>query len=157
MSTEDKYRRFNKTVSLINYHFVFCPRYRRKIFRIDGVEDCFKSVVPQICRENQVQILAMECHVDHVHLFLSAPPILSPAEIMYRIKGGSARAIRQTFPNIGSSAGLWSRSYFVSTAGEVSADTIRRYVETQKTRPVSKKELQKKLAREAAARQDART
>ncbi|MGE8204765.1 IS200/IS605 family transposase, partial [Heyndrickxia sp. NPDC080065] len=28
----DKYRRTSTTVSLINYHFVFCPRYRRKIF-----------------------------------------------------------------------------------------------------------------------------
>ncbi|MGH0674366.1 IS200/IS605 family transposase, partial [Bacillus pacificus] len=24
------YRRTKTTVSLINYHFVFCPRYRRK-------------------------------------------------------------------------------------------------------------------------------
>ncbi|PFM05730.1 IS200/IS605 family transposase, partial [Bacillus anthracis] len=26
----DDYRRTKTTVSLINYHFVFCPRYRRK-------------------------------------------------------------------------------------------------------------------------------
>ncbi|RQD68049.1 MAG: IS200/IS605 family transposase, partial [Tindallia sp. MSAO_Bac2] len=25
------YRRTQTTVSLINYHFVFCPRYRRKV------------------------------------------------------------------------------------------------------------------------------
>ncbi|MEI3621167.1 IS200/IS605 family transposase, partial [Bacillus thuringiensis] len=25
------YRRAKTTVSLLNYHFVFCPRYRRKI------------------------------------------------------------------------------------------------------------------------------
>ena len=30
---------------------------------------------------------------------------------------------------------LWTRSFFVSTAGDVSALTIHRYVETQKTRP----------------------
>lgn len=29
---ENNYRRTHTTVSLINYHFVFCPRYRRKIF-----------------------------------------------------------------------------------------------------------------------------
>ncbi|MEJ6528296.1 IS200/IS605 family transposase, partial [Exiguobacterium sp. USCH10] len=29
---ETNYRRTHTTVSLINYHFVFCPRYRRKIF-----------------------------------------------------------------------------------------------------------------------------
>ncbi|TPG87842.1 IS200/IS605 family transposase, partial [Brevibacillus laterosporus] len=26
-----EYRRTTTTVSLINYHFVFCPRYRRKV------------------------------------------------------------------------------------------------------------------------------
>ncbi len=30
----NKYRKTITTVSLINYHFVFCPRYRRKIFDI---------------------------------------------------------------------------------------------------------------------------
>ncbi|PRO64475.1 IS200/IS605 family transposase, partial [Alkalicoccus urumqiensis] len=29
---ENQYRKTNTTVSLLNYHFVFCPRYRRKIF-----------------------------------------------------------------------------------------------------------------------------
>lgn len=40
---ENKYRRTKTTVSLINYHFVFCPRYRRKIFNIPGVEIRFKK------------------------------------------------------------------------------------------------------------------
>ena len=35
---ETKYRRTQTTVSFINYHFVFCPRYRRKIFDIPEVE-----------------------------------------------------------------------------------------------------------------------
>lgn len=39
------YRRTATTVSLVNYHFVFCPRYRRKIFLIDGVEARFKELV----------------------------------------------------------------------------------------------------------------
>ena len=32
------------------------------------------------------------------------------------------------------SSTLWTRSYFVSTAGNVSRETIRRYVEEQKIR-----------------------
>ncbi|MCI7322723.1 MAG: IS200/IS605 family transposase, partial [Lachnospiraceae bacterium] len=35
---KNDYKRTATTVSLINYHFVFCPRYRRKIFLIPGVE-----------------------------------------------------------------------------------------------------------------------
>ena len=33
----NKYKHTKTTVSLINYHFVFCPRYRRKIFNIDVI------------------------------------------------------------------------------------------------------------------------
>lgn len=34
-----------KTVSMVNYHLVFCPRYRRKIFLMDGLEARFKERV----------------------------------------------------------------------------------------------------------------
>ena len=49
MKNEFKYTK--TTVSLINYHFVFCPRYRRKIFNIPGVETAFKTMVMDICKE----------------------------------------------------------------------------------------------------------
>ena len=48
------------TVSFINYHFVFCPRCRRKIFDIPGVEERFKELVSFIYKKNAILILAME-------------------------------------------------------------------------------------------------
>ena len=71
---------------MINYHFVFCPRYRRKLFLVDGFEARFKELVTQICEQNDIVILAMECHIDHCHLFVNAPPTLSAAEIMKLLK-----------------------------------------------------------------------
>lgn len=127
-----KYRRTATTVSMANYHFVFCPRYRRKIFLIDGLEARFKELVHQICGQNDIDILAMECHIDHCHLFVNAPPQLSPAAIMKLIKGGTGFVLKEEFFSA-RFAQVWTRSYFVSTAGEVSNDTIRRYVESQKT------------------------
>lgn len=131
---KNKYKRTGTTVSMLNYHFVFCPRYRRKIFLIDGLEDRFKEAVSQICRQNQIEILALECHIDHVHLFLSAMPKYSPADIMRIVKGNSSRVLLNEFSDSLRSPTLWTRSYFVSTAGNVSSETIRRYVEEQKTR-----------------------
>ena len=52
---ENKYRRTQTTVSLINYHFVFCPRYRRKIFLIPNVEERFKHMVKFICEEIEIE------------------------------------------------------------------------------------------------------
>lgn len=131
---KDEYFRTATTVSLINYHFVFCPRFRRKIFLIPGVEDRFKELTRQICEELKIQILTMECHIDHVHLFVKCWPKQSPAEIMKEVKGASSYALRDEFEILSNMPSLWTRSYFVSTAGNVSSATINRYVDTQKTR-----------------------
>lgn len=131
---KNEYRHTNTTVSMLHYHFVFCPRYRRKIFLIDGLEKRFKEIVIQICEQNNIGLLAMECHTDHVHLFLSALPTESPADLMRIIKGNTSRVLLSEFSSFLRSPTLWTRSYFVSTAGSVSSATIQKYVETQKTR-----------------------
>lgn len=130
----NQYRRTKTTVSLINYHFVFCPRYRRKIFLDSTVEKRFKEIVDEVCQELNIQVVALECDKDHTHLFLNAPPTLSPADIMAKIKGVTSRRLREEFPYLSHLPSLWTRSYFVSTAGNVSSETIKRYVEQQKTR-----------------------
>ena len=128
------YRRTKTTVSLINYHFVFCPRYRRKIFLNTKVEERFKELVQEICGEMDVAIVAMECDKDHVHLFLNTLPTLSSADTMAKIKGVTSKRLRGEFPHLQHLPSLWTRSYFVSTAGNVSTETIKQYVENQKTR-----------------------
>ena len=130
---EKKYRHTATTVSMVNYHFVFCPRYRRKIFLIDGLETRFKELVNQICKQNEIEILAMECHIDHCHLFVNAPPTLSPADIMKLVKGITGSILKKEFFTSANTR-VWTRSYFVSTAEDVSSATIERYVKEQKTR-----------------------
>lgn len=116
-----RYRRTKTTVSLINYHFVFCPKYRRKIFLFPGVEERFKTYTKEICEQKKIQ-------------FLQCLPDQSPSDIMRWIKGASSRTLRDEFPELAGMTSLWTRSFFVSTAGSVSSDTIQRYVEEQKTR-----------------------
>ncbi|MEB9909399.1 MULTISPECIES: IS200/IS605 family transposase [Bacillus cereus group] len=128
------YRKTKTTVSLINYHFVFCPRYRRKIFLNAKVEERFKALVQELCNELDIVIIAMECDKDHVHLFLNALPTLSPADIMAKVKGVTSKRLREEFSHLVHLPSLWTRSYFISTAGNVSSETIQYYVESQKTR-----------------------
>lgn len=130
----NEYRRTSTTVSLLNYHFVFCPRYRRKIFLQAEVEQRFKELVHEVCEELQIQIVTLECDKDHTHMFLNALPSLSPADMMAKIKGVTSKKLREEFPHLRHLPSLWTRSYFVSTAGNVSSETIKRYVEQQKTR-----------------------
>ncbi|MFC4078188.1 IS200/IS605 family transposase [Salinithrix halophila] len=127
------YRRTKTSVSLINYHFVFCPRYRRKVL-VNKVEERFKELLAQICKENQWDMIAVEVMPDHCHLFLNGLPTDSPSQVMAKVKGVTSRRLRQEFPHLNHLQSLWTRSFFVSTAENVSSDTIKKYVEEQKTR-----------------------
>lgn len=132
---ENLYLHTKTTVSLVNYHFVFCPRYRRKIFNIEGVENRFKELTSAECDKRGIKILAMECHIDHVHMFVNVPPQYSIPQIVQWIKGATSIELRKEFPVLSAMPSLWTRSYFVSTAGEVSSETIEWYINTQKSRP----------------------
>lgn len=131
---ENKYRYTKTTVSMINYHFVFCPRYRRKIFLIEGVEERFKELVKIKCDEIGVEIIAIECDKDHTHMFLNCLPTQSPSEIMHLIKGYTGRFLRKEFKQLSQMPNLWTRSYFCSSAGDVCSETIIKYIENQKKR-----------------------
>ncbi|MEH6947391.1 IS200/IS605 family transposase [Bacillus sp. JJ634] len=130
----EKYRKTKTTVSLITYHFVFCPRYRRKIFLDAKVEQRFKEMTHEICESLKIKMIALECDKDYAHIFLNPLPTLSPSDIMAKIKGVTSKQLREEFPHLRHLPSLWTRSYFVSTAENVSRQTIKRYVEQQKTR-----------------------
>ena len=131
---ENKYRHTNTTVSLINYHFVFCPRYRRKIFLIPNVEERFKELVKIKCKELDIQIIFMECDKDHSHIFLNCLPTLSPSDIMQQIKSYTSKILREEFIELSKMPSLWTRNYFVSTDNIIDNKSINDYVESQRKR-----------------------
>ena len=53
---------------------------------------------------------------------------------MHKVKGYTARYWRQEFPELMKLPSMWTRSYFCSTAGNVSSSTIEKYIAQQKTR-----------------------
>ncbi|MFS0616133.1 IS200/IS605 family transposase, partial [Lederbergia ruris] len=61
-------------------------------------------------------------------------PTFSPADVMNKVKGGTSKILREEFVHLNQMPSLWTRNYFVSTAGNVSSETIKRYVEMQRKR-----------------------
>jgi len=123
-------------VYVINYHLVWIPRYRKKVL-VGRIAERLKELLSEIASQYAFQIVAVEVMPDHVHLFVSAPPKYSPAEIVRLFKGISSRRLMQEFGYLrhqywGEKATLWAESYYVGTAGHVSAETIQRYIENQK-------------------------
>jgi putative transposase len=94
-----------------------------------------KQLLEEKATALDVQIEALEVMPDHVHLFMSAPPTLAPAQLANQFKGYTSRVLRQRFPHLKSRLpSLWSRSYYIGAAGAVTAETVKRYIEAQKTR-----------------------
>lgn len=127
----DEYRHEGNAVSLLNYHFVFIPKRRKKIL-VGSIAERLQEIICDLVVENRWKIIAMEIMPDHVHLFLNVKPTDDPASIMRKIKGTASHHLRKEFPELLKIPTLWTPSYFVSTAGNICTETVKRYIEQQR-------------------------
>lgn len=122
----------NKAVYNIGYHLIWCPKYRRKVL-VGAVELRLKELLQEKAKELGLIIDTMEVMPDHVHLFVTSTPVLSPHYIVQQLKGFSSFQLRSEFPKLKSRLPtLWTRSYYCESVGHISAETIKRYIEEQK-------------------------
>ena len=124
------YKHNRTSVVMINYHIVFCPKYRRQLL-VGKIKERLEEIMKNVALENKWGIIAKEVQPDHVHLFVSADVKSKPEIVVKRFKGRSSRYLRKEFPELLKMPTLWTRSYFLSTAGNVSASTIKKYIEQQ--------------------------
>jgi putative transposase len=82
-------KRSNHTVYNVNYHFVWCPKYRHAI--LEPIEDSLEASFRDVCDEYGYEILSLHISPDHVHLFLSAHPKHAPSKIVRTVKSITAR------------------------------------------------------------------
>ncbi|MGZ3336415.1 MAG: IS200/IS605 family transposase [Isosphaeraceae bacterium] len=127
------YRRKETCVFLINYHLIWCPKRRRRIL-VGLLKERLERILRETAPELESEVLALEVMPDHLHLFLSATPQWAPNQLVGRLKGKSARLLRQELPVLLRMPSLWTRSFFCSTASNVSSETIKRYIAEQATR-----------------------
>lgn len=116
----------------INYHIIWCPKYRRNVL-VDGVDARLKEVLVQIAEESGCTIETMEVMPDHIHIFLKGTPTIPIHLIVKNLKGKSSRILRTEFPHLKRRLPcLWTRSYYCETIGCINEETIKRYIEDQK-------------------------
>ena len=119
----------------INCHLVWCPKYRHQVLT-GRVELYLKKLILNICDHYKYEVLTIEVMPDHIHLFVSVKPYVSPTEVVKTIKSITAVWIFKKFSILKKrkfwGSGLWSKGYYVGTAGTVSAETIQKYIENQK-------------------------
>ena len=95
------------------------------------VKHRLNELIHQALSDLDCRLISLAIEPDHVHLFINAPCHLGIPAIMHKVKGASARYLRKEFPQLMKLPSMWTRSYFVSTAGQVSLETIKEYVEAQ--------------------------
>ncbi|MEM1169946.1 MAG: IS200/IS605 family transposase [Cyanobacteria bacterium P01_H01_bin.35] len=126
----DEYRRNPHSVTLINYHFVFCPK-RRKPVLVGDVKQRLQQIIFELCTEHNWRLIALEIMPDHVHLFLEVDPTFAPSVIIKRVKGRASHHLRKEFPRLLKLPTLWTPSFFCATTGNASTETVRKYIENQ--------------------------
>ena len=125
------HQRTGNRVYTVNYHIVFCPKYRRKCL-VDAVAERVDALIRQKVADLGGEVIALEVMCDHVHLFVAATPDLAPNQIVSQVKGVTSRICRQEFPHLLKMPSLWTRSYFLSTVGYVSDTVVKAYIANQK-------------------------
>jgi len=127
----------------INYHFVWIPKYRAKLLK-GRVKEVLSDIIKGQCEELELDMLALEIQPDHIHLFVSASPTDTPADIIHKIKGNTSIQLRRCFkdlkhlgyPTLKEYDSLWARGYYVGSAGHVSQDAVKRYILEQQGKDV---------------------
>jgi putative transposase len=122
------YSKERTSVLRLHYHFVWCPKYRKSLFTGEA-KDRLEALIEEKADELGLEILALAIRPDHVHLFIEGNPKLAPNKIMQQVKGYTSRRMQEEF-DFGLPS-LWTRSYFVSSAGDVADETIEKYIEAQ--------------------------
>ncbi len=111
----------------IFYHLVWIPKYRKCILS-GKVAERVEAILMEIAEDKGLEITGLEVMPDHVHLFVSSPPQHSPSLLVNWFKGISARLYNHRFKD---GRIRWAPAYYVGTAGTVTKETIRKYIEEQ--------------------------
>src|SRR5688500_9242206 len=126
-----EYQRDEHRVHLIVFHLVWTPKRRKAVLTGDIASDC-ERLIRQKCGEKGWKVLELAIQPDYVHLFVQVWPSDSASEIVKACKGITSFELRKTYPVLKKLPSLWTRSFFAATAGNVSTEMIKKYLEAQK-------------------------
>jgi putative transposase len=128
MKTTLEYRIGNHSKGNAVVHLVWISKRQKKVLTGE-IAKRLQQIIYELAKEKDWDILALEVASDHVHLFVEHQPDVAINQVVKAFKGRSSCFLRREFPELLKLPSLWTNSYFYSTAGQVSADVIKRYIE----------------------------
>ena len=124
---------------MLTYHMVFVTKWRKPAIS-DAVGDFMIETAGRLCTGYGGALMAGETDRDHIHLLVSLPPQACVATVVRSLKTQLSKEVH-AHPEHGAyvrrylygDAPLWSGSYFVATTGSVSMETVKKYIQEQRT------------------------
>lgn len=116
-----RFRKSTHAVYKTEYHVVWTPRYRRKLF-VPGVKQYAEKLLAHLeGLDEDIEVIRVNVQLDHVHLVIVIPPRVSVAEVMQFLKSQTGKLLKARFPFLRQAIygreGIWSRGYCVSGIG----------------------------------------
>ncbi|ADL11974.1 IS200/IS605 family transposase [Acetohalobium arabaticum] len=136
MSNQNNLIHARTCVYNVGYHIVFTVKCRKKVLT-GKVATRLKEVLHQVAQDKEFIIETMELMPDYVDLFVTAHPKIAPSYIVKMSKGISGRLLLKEFPKLKEElykGHLWNKSYYLETVGSISKDTVKQYIENQKSK-----------------------
>ena len=119
----------------IQYHIVWCVKYRHKIIT-PKIEKSLIEILNKISSDNEFTILEINTDLDHIHLLIDCKPQHYIPNIIKAIKGVSARLLMLEYgvelKKKLWGGHLWNPSYFIATVSENTEEQIRNSIKNQK-------------------------
>ncbi len=129
---DHKYISTGTTVYACEYHIIWCTKYRRSVLSPE-IQERLKALIFQQQDAYRYIVREVESMPDHIHLLASIPPEVSVTSVIGKIKGYTAKTLRNEFPTLRRRLPcLWTRSKFVASAGTVTLEVLEQYIEAQK-------------------------
>ena len=125
-----EYTRDEHRIHLIVYHLIWCTKRRKQVLVNNIKEEC-EQLIKEKCEQNAWQVLELAVQPDHVHLFVRAFPTIPAYDIIKECKGITSYVLRNKYKELKKIPCLWTKTYFASTAGNVSSEIIKKYIEAQ--------------------------
>ena len=123
----------NHSVFLLQYHLIMCIKYRNKVID-DVMSERLQQIFEYIAPNYNITLQEWNHDEDHVHILFRAHPNSELSKFINAYKSASSRLIKKENPSLRKHLWkemFWSRSFCLITTGGVSADVIRRYIQTQ--------------------------
>ena len=128
------YNSKNHSKFILRYHIILVCKYRKNLMIQYG--EFVKENMLSISQKYDFIILEIEVDKNHIHLLVESEPKVSPLMIVRVLKQQTTIRLWNEFSDklqkhFWKERTFFTDGYFVSTIGEVSTETLRKYIQNQ--------------------------